>query len=136
MISDKEILENITADEKFKIICRARDIDIDEIGEEIYGIIENSSYEDKNQYIGICQYEDESMEISDEYYLDIDLYMLDTFDDWAKSHMEEYDLSYKECACLDWDLYVFGDEFNEQQREFIKLALECKVDRIILRWMS
>ena len=59
MISDKEIVENMTAKEKFTIICRAKNIDIQEIGQEIYQIIENSDYYDKSEYLGICDYEDE-----------------------------------------------------------------------------
>ena len=59
MISDKEIVENMTAKEKFTIICRAKNIDIQEIGQEIYQIIEDSDYYDKSEYLGICDYEDE-----------------------------------------------------------------------------
>ena len=128
------ILDNITPQEKFQIICRAKGFDIDEIASDIYGIIENSPFEDVSQYIGIGRYQDEYMDDYDVHILNIDSYMLDTFDDWAKSHMEEYDLSYEECACLDWDLYVFGDEFNEEQKEFIKLALKCKVESIPIKW--
>ena len=98
------ILDNITADEKFKIICRAKDFDIEEIGQEIYEIIENSDFEDEREYIGICEYEDENMDRHDVYRLDIDEYML-------------------------------NDEFNNTQKEFIKLALKCGVKRIILKWM-
>lgn len=135
MISEKEILNNMTADEKFKIICRVKGFDIDEMASEIYKIIEESPYEDKSNYLGISEYQDEYMDVYDVHTLSIDAYMLDTFDDWAKAHMKEYDLSYEECSCLDWDLYVFGDEFNEKQKEFIKLAQECAIDRIVIRWM-
>lgn len=136
MISDKEILDNMTANEKFKIICRAKNIDIDEIGNEIYKIIENSAFEEKSEYIGICAYEDESMEISEEYCLYIDSYMLNGKDDWIKSHMNDYeDLSYEEAELMDWELYVFGDEFNNEQKEFIRLALQCGVNQIVLRWI-
>ena len=130
------ILDNITAKEKFEIVCRAKNIDIDEIGNEIYKIIENSNFEEKREYIGICTYEDESMEISEEYCLYIDSHMLDGKDDWIKSHMNDYeDLSYEEAELMDWDLYVFGDEFNDEQRNFIQLALKCKVTDIVLRWL-
>lgn len=129
------ILENITADEKFKIICRAKDFDIDEIGEEIYRTIENSKYEDKKQYITIGAYQDESMEIDDKYLLEIDYDMLTTFDEWAKHHIDEYDISYEECQVLDWESIVLGDIFTEKQKEFIQLALDCGVNRIWLLLM-
>lgn len=137
MISDKEILDNITADEKFKIICRARDINIDEIGEEIYKTIENyDEYEYKKDYLTICAYEDESMEIEDVFALNIDDGLLYSKDDWIKDHMDAYEwLSYEECEQMDWYLYVIEDEFTNEQKEFIKLAIECEVDRIILKWM-
>lgn len=137
MISDKEIIENMTADEKFKIVCRIKNIDINDIGEEIYKIIENSAFEEKSEYIGVCAYEDESMEISKEYCLYIDTYMLNTKDDWIRTHMQDYeDLSYEEAELMDWELYVFGDEFNDKQKEFIRLALQCGVDQIVLKYMG
>lgn len=108
-ISNKDIIDNMTPNEKFKIVCRIKEFDIDEIGEEIYGIIENSEYEDKREYIDICGYEDESMELTNEYCLSIDSYMLDE---------------------------VFSNEFTDKQKEFIQLAIECNVKTIVLRWMS
>lgn len=130
-----EILNNMTNNEKFKIMCKIKDIDIDEIGNQIYKTIESSNYEDIEHYLGICCYEDESMNLYDEYCLYLDYDMLTTFDDWAKNHMEEYDISYEECKCLDWESYVLGDLFNDEEKEFIKLALKYNVDSIVLRWL-
>lgn len=48
--------------------------------------------------------------------------------------MKEYDISYKECQCLDWELEIIEQEFSKEQKEFIKLALECKIDYITLNW--
>lgn len=126
------ILDNITADEKFKIICRVKNFDIQEIAEEIYNIIDNNDYEYKDDYIGICGYEDESMEIEDKYYVDIDDNLLDTQDDWIKSHIEAYDITYEEAEQLDWFSYIIEDKFNNRQKEFIKLAIQCNIKRIIL----
>ena len=106
MISEKEILDNITANEKFKIICRARKIDIDEMASTIWKIIDNSDLEEKKEYATTCQYED-----------------------------EYGDLSYEECDQMDWYLYVIGDEFTKEQREFIQLALDCEVTSITIKWM-
>ena len=136
MVSDKEIIENMTADEKFKIICRIKNFDIEEIGQEIYSIIEDSEYEDKKEYIDICWYQDEYMDEYLVHYVNIDRDMLNTKNDWIESHINEYeDLSYEEAEQMDWHYYVFGDEFNDEQKEFIQLALECGVDRILLKWM-
>ena len=136
MISNREIIENMTADEKFKIICRIKGFDIEEIGQEIYSIIENSEYEDKKEYIDICWYQDEYMDEYLVHYVNIDRDMLNTKNDWIESHINEYeDLSYEEAEQMDWHYYVFGDEFNDKQKEFIQLALECGVDRILLKWM-
>ena len=129
------ILDNITADEKFKIICRAKNFDIQELAEEIYDIIDDSDLDDKDVYLGICGYENEYMDLCDKYCLYIDEYILDTKDDWIKSHMDEYeDLSYEECEMMDWNLYVFGDEFNDKQKEFLQLAIKCRINRIILMY--
>ena len=50
--------------------------------------------------------------------------------------MDEYgDLSYEECDQMDWYLYVIGDEFTKEQREFIQLALDCEVTSITIKWM-
>ena len=137
IVSNDEIIANMTAYEKFKIICRIKNIDINDVGEEIYKIIENSAFEEKSEYIGVYAYEDESMEISDEYCLYIDTYMLNTKDDWIRTHMQDYEnLSYEEAELMDWELYVFGDEFNDKQKEFIRLALQCGVDQIVLKYVG
>ena len=126
------LLNNITAKEKFTIICRAKNTDIQEISQEIYQIIENSDYYDKSEYLGICDYEDEYGDIQDRYCLNIHIDMLTTKDDWIKAHMDEYNISYEECEQAEWELYVFGDEFNDNQKNFIKLAFGCGVESISL----
>ena len=128
------LLNNITAKEKFTIICRAKNIDIQEIGQEIYQIIKDSDYYDKSEYLGICDYEDEYGNIQDRYCLNIHIDMLTTKDDWIKAHMDAYNISYEECEQTEWELYVFGDEFNDNQKKFIKLAFDCGVESISLWW--
>lgn len=123
------LLDNITAKEKFTIICRAKNIDIQKIGQEIYQIIENSDYYDKSEYLGIC---DEYGDIQDRYCLNIHIDMLTTKDDWIKAHTDAYNISYEECEQAEWELYVFGDEFNDNQKNFIKLAFDCGVESISL----
>ena len=126
------LLNNITAKEKFTIICRAKNIDNQEISQEIYQIIENSDYCDKSEYLGVCDYEDEYGDIQDRYCLNIHIDMLTTKDDWIKAHMDAYNISYEECEQTEWELYVFGDEFNDNQKNFIKLAFDCGVESISL----
>lgn len=128
------LLDNITAKEKFNIICRAKNIDIQEIAQEIYQIIEHSDYYDKSEYLGICGYEDEYGDICDRYCLNIHIDMLTTKDDWIKTHINEYGGSYEEYEQAEWELYVFGDEFNDNQKDFIKLAFDCGVESISLWW--
>ena len=129
------ILENITPIEKFKIICKIKDFDIEEIGSEIYDTIEYNHYEYQNDYIGICAYEDESMEIEDKYYININDGLLYTKDDWIKDHMNDYDfLTYEEAELMPWESYIIEKEFNKTQKEFIKLAIKCEVKRIILKY--
>ena len=126
------LLDNITAKEKFTIICRAKNIDIQQISQEIYPITTDSDYYDKSEYLGICDYEDEYGDIQDRYCLNIHIDMLTTKDDWIKAHMDAYNISYEECEQTEWELYVFGDEFNDNQKNFIKLAFDCGVESISL----
>ena len=136
MISDKEIVENMTAKEKFNVMCRIKQIDEQKMAQSIYDIIESSDLADKDIYQGyVCiEPEDEWNEQYNRRCLNITYSLLETFDDWAKAHMKEYDISYKECQCLDWELEIIEQEFSEEQKEFIKLALECKIDYITLKW--
>lgn len=129
------ILDNITADEKFKIICRTKNIDIQEMAIDIYKIIENSDLGEKSDYLSICEYQDEYMDVYNVYQLYIYSDMLYTFDEWAKAHMKDYDVSYDECKYLEWELYIIEQEFSEEQKDFIKLALKCGVDSIVIKEM-
>ena len=86
----------------------------------------------KIEYIGTYRYEDEYGNIQKRYFLNIYIDMLTTKDDWIKAHMDEYNISYEECEQAEWELYVFGDEFNDNQKNFIKLAFDCGVESISL----
>ena len=101
------ILKNIKPNEKLKIICRDKDIDIDidETSYEIYKIIENS---ETNEYIKIGSYEDEYMDIYEVYYLNIDYSLLNS---------------------------NISNKFNSKQKKLIELALYCEVEdiRILLQ---
>lgn len=129
------ILNAMTNEEKFHFLCKLKNIDEVEMAIDIYKTIECSDLEDTSEYLDIIRYQDEYMEEYDVYALFFDSSMLYTFDDWAKDHMKEYDISYEECKCLDWELTVIGNEFNEEQKEFIKLALQHKVEKIIIKNM-
>lgn len=98
------ILDNITANEKFKIICRAKNFDIQELAEDIYDTINWSDYEDADEYLNICAYENDFVDLCDKYCLDIDSEMLNIFD----------------------------NELNDKEKEFIKLALQCEINNIVL----
>ena len=130
-----EILNVMTNEEKFHFLCKSKNIDEVAMAIDIYKTIEYSDLEDTSEYIDVIRYQDEYMEEYDVDALFFDSSMLYTFDDWAKDHMQEYDISYEECKCLDWESTVIGDEFDEEQKEFIKLALQYKVEKIIIKDM-
>lgn len=134
MISDKEIVDNMTGKEKFNVVCRIKQIDKQEMAQSIYDIIESSDLSDKDIYQGYVLIEDED-EWNEHYNrkcLNIDDSLLETFDDWAKAHIEVYDVGYEECKYLDWELEIIEQEFSEEQKDFIKLALEYGVDYILV----
>ena len=128
------ILNAMTNEEKFHFLCKSKNIDEIEMANAIIDKINNSDLiqEIKEEYVTTYTYQDEEYDTYDKPMLYLDSNMLYTFDDWAKDHMKEYDISYEECKCLDWELTVIGDEFNEEQKEFIKLALKWNVDAIYL----
>lgn len=134
MISEKEIVDNMTAKEKFNVICRIKQIDKQEMAQSIYDIIESSDLSDKGAYQGyVCiEDEDEWNEHYNKRCLNIDDSLLETFDDWAKVHIETYDVSYEECQYFDWELDIIEQEFSKKQKDFIKLALECGVDYVLV----
>ena len=98
------ILNNITANEKFKIICRAKNFNIQELAEDIYDTINWSDYENADEYLNICAYENDFVDLCDKYCLDIDSKMLN----------------------------IFNNELNDKEKEFIKLALQCEISNIVL----
>lgn len=84
MISDKEIVENMTAKEKFNVMCRIKQIDEQEMAQSIYDIIESSDLADKDIYQGyVCiEPEDEWNEQYNRRCLNITYSLLETFDDY------------------------------------------------------
>lgn len=112
------ILDNINADEKFKIICRAKDIDIDEICRDIIDKIEYSDIEDKQSFISKQELRDEDYVFAIKEYneLHIDKTMLFS----RKEAIDFFEVSNDEIE----EVWI---ELNEAEKELIQIALNCKV---------
>lgn len=126
MISDKEIIENMTADEKFKIICRIKNIDIDEIAYEIIEKIECSDIEDKAVYIGTNEVWDETMTYvikeKNQLYIDYSKELL--------LNREEAIEFFKEDIENDWEIEQLWIELTQEEKDFLKLAMDIGVKTI------
>ena len=115
------ILDNINPEEKFKIICRAKNINIDEICRDIIDKIEYSNIEDKLSFIS-------KNEIWDEDYVFV-------IKEYNELHIDKTLLFNKEEAIKFFE--VSKDEIeelwiklNEKEKELIKIALDCKIHDI------
>lgn len=131
MITNEKIVKNMTADEKFDIICRINHFNKIEMAQSIRQAIKNSNYCDKDEYVTTYTYSNNN-EQSERDSLELDYDMLNSFDDWAKAHMEAYDITYEECKMLNYDMYILSDILTKRQQKFIQLALENNVNRILI----
>lgn len=131
MISDEKILKNMTADEKFTIICRILNINKDEMIKSIINEIKelydyaqstymsefttDSEYNDGEEFGGYILY---LKEIESETYKSVKL-----------SHLEEYD----DGRIGDFDAMDFDSEYldlDEDKMNFVRLAIECGLTEI------
>lgn len=115
---DEIILQNITEKEKFKIICRAKNIDINEICRDIIDKIEHSDIEDKQSLIS-------KNELWDEDYVYV-------IKEYNELHIDETFLFNKEEAInffevSDNEIEELWIELNETEKELIQIALNCKI---------
>ena len=118
---DEIILKNITGEEKFKIICRAKKININEITRDIINKIEFSDIADKNALIrkGELWDEDYTYTIKEYTELYIDKTLL-----FNKQEAIKY-FKIKEN-----EIKEFWIKLNKKEKELIKIALDCKVYNI------
>ena len=123
-ISNDEIVANMTANERFKIICKIKDIDIDEMTESIIRKIQDSEIEDKDVYIGQSEvWDDEYINVIcvyDELFIDKSLlWSKEQAIDFFKDDMEDED-----------ELKYLWIELNEKEKNFVQIALKCKVGTV------
>ena len=112
------ILDNINPDEKFKIICRAKNIDINEICRNIINEIEYSNIADKQSFISKQELWDEDYVFAIKEYneLHIDKTLLFS----REEAINFYKVSNDEIE----ELWI---KLNENEKELVKIALDCKV---------
>lgn len=112
------ILQNITGEEKFKIICRAKNINIDEICRDIIDKIEFSNIEDKQSFISKNELWDEDYTFTIKEYNELHINKTLLFN--RKEAINFFEVSNDEIE----ELWI---ELNELEKELIKIALDCKV---------
>lgn len=130
-ISEKQILKEIDEQEIFKIICKIKNINYEEIIRNLIQKIEESNIEDKQMYIS-------EQEIWDSEYIHIIkeediLYVCDDLL-WNKKEAINFfkkDYGDETEEILD-ELWI---ETNEKEKEIIKIAKECNTDEIRIEAM-
>lgn len=125
-VSNDEIIANMTADEKFKIICRVKNIDINEIAYEIIEKIECSDIEDQAVYIGKHEVWDETMDYviqeKNQLYVDYSKELL--------LNREEAIEFFKEDIENDLEIEELWVELTQKEKDFLKLAMNVGVKTI------
>lgn len=128
-ISNDEIVANMTADEKFKIICKIKDIDADEITESIIRKIQDSEIEDKDAYITQSEvWDDEYINVIcvyDELFIDKNLL-------WSKEQAIDF---FKDDIEDEEELKYLWIELNEKEKNFVQIALKCGVYTVKVEMM-
>lgn len=128
-ILESVIIDNMSAEEKFKIVCKIKKINYQDIIEKLIRRIQNSEIDDKDFYIG-------HTEIYDEEYWNViqELTKLYIQDDllWSKEKAIEV---FKDDLSQDWELDKLWIETTEEEKEIIKIAQECKLSEIKIEMM-
>ena len=128
-ISNDEIIANMTADEKFKIICRIKDINTNEITESIIRKIQDSEIEDKDAYITQSEvWDDEYINVIctyDELFIDKSLL-------WSKEQAIDF---FKDDIEDEEELKYLWIELNEKEKNFVQIALQCEVYTVKVEMM-
>ena len=126
MISDKELLDNMTADEKFDIICRINDINKDEMIQSIIHEIKQLYKYAQDEYIGEFTTDSDYCdgEVFGGYTLYLDVIATETYQRAKESHLAEYG----EERIGDFDAMDFDCEYldlTDELMNFVQLALKC-----------
>jgi HD-GYP domain-containing protein (c-di-GMP phosphodiesterase class II) len=129
MISNDKIVVNMTPDEKFTVICRIKDINIDEMTESIIRKIKDSDIEEKDEYTYKQEvWDSEYVHIIAEY----DRLYIDESLTWSKDQALEF---FQEDLNNEWELGELWIELAEEEKNFIRLALQCKVRELKVEMM-
>ncbi|MBP3708560.1 MAG: hypothetical protein J6J36_08225 [Clostridia bacterium] len=130
-ISEKQILKEIDEKEIFKIICKIKNIDYEEIVENLIQKIKESNIEDKEYYIS-------EQETWDSEYIHIikEEDVLNICDEllWNKKEAIKFfkeDYGDKTEKILE-ELWI---ETNEKEKEVIKIAKKCNANEIRIEAM-
>ena len=142
MISNKELLDNMSADEKFDIICRTKNINKYEILKELYITITTSVfYENDDAHIGeYSRSSTDGWSCGEEFggkLIFLDEYLL-TREEAEQKYFEEYkeDIESGEVSIDGSDIQEWIDEcyiiVSKKEKEFIEVALECGINEFKL----
>lgn len=123
-ITESMIVNNMSAENKFEIICKIKKNNYEEIIENLIRRIQDSNIEDKGEYI-------QHHEIWDEEYIHIikeldGLYIVDDLL-WSKEEAINF---FKNDLNDEWKLDELWIETTEEEKEIIKIAKECGIDEI------
>lgn len=129
MITNEEIIQGLDEITKFKAVCKTREIDCENLIEQIYEKIEDSKLDDKAIYIG------ESEIIDSEYFIigeKKEIFIDETLT-WDKEKAIEYfkDDYEEDINDIIDELFI---ELNEEEKSFIKLAIECGVKTLEVKY--
>lgn len=123
-ISEKQILKEIDEQEIFKIVCKIKNIDYEDIIENLIQKIKESNIDDKQIYIS-------EQETWDEEYIHIvkEEDVLNIEDELLWSREEAIDF-FKDDIENEWELEELWIETTDEEKEIIKIAKECNTDEI------
>ena len=136
MISNQELLDNMTANEKFDIICRTKNIDEYEMLKKLYRTITTSVfYENDDMHIGeYSRSSTDGWSCGEEFggkliFLDNECFLTRTeaeqkyFEEF-KEDIEDGEVSTDGSDIQEWifENYIIIDN---EEKEFIEMALEC-----------
>lgn len=128
-IMESVIVDNMSAEDKFEIVCKVKEKNYKEIIENLIRRIQDSEIEDQDVYINHHEiWDNECFHIIKE--LD-GLYVLDDLL-WSKEEAINF---FKDDLNDDWELNELWIETTDEEKEIIKIAKECGVSEIKIEMM-
>ena len=128
-ITNDEIIKQIDKNEIFKIICKIKKIDYNDIISKLIIRIQDSKIEDKDAYISKQEtWDSEYMHIikeEDVLYVENDLLF----------NKKEAINFFKNDIENEWELEELWIETTDEEKEIIKIAKECRISEIRVEMM-